>query len=147
MVPGSTCMTAGPNPELKLLSGIQRILTISVAEPWISFFFPMTLVVLRPRRLHTSGCKQLRNLVNHGNIFSHLEGLSWQFCRFHAEGFYPMHQLHWPKYICRQWGGNVTHDWILSSDWSAVSSAPGTALEYSVDRTLPSVRKWAGSWD
>jgi len=40
-------------------------------------------------------------------------------------------------------GGNVSPDWILSSDWSAVSSVPGTALE--VHQSLPSLQKWAGS--
>jgi len=44
-------------------------------------------------------------------------------------------------------GGSNVHDEILSSDWSTVSSVPGTALEYSVDQTLYSMQKWAGSRD
>jgi len=42
---------------------------------------------------------------------------------------------------------NVSHDRILCSDWSTVSSVQGTALEYSVDQTLPSMQKWARSRD
>ena len=112
MVPGSTCMTTGPSPELKLLSGIQRILTISMAEPWISSFFPRTLEILRPRRLHTSGCKAAKKPCEPWEHFQSsgralmaiLQVPCW---RGLSDASTPLTKV--------QWGGNITHDWIPSS--------------------------------
>jgi len=43
-------------------------------------------------------------------------------------------------------GGNVSHDWILSSDWATVSSAAGQQLNTQLTRPFLLVQKWAGSW-